>query len=498
MKRLIKGRLFIFAWLALVLALALGTDLWRRMPLPWVWLGELRDECFSNFDFPGLQWAWGLCFGVYLACFALVRWQSRGQRKTQLPTTPGGSSSVRETSSLLLTGLAIWAAAAYAFHHFEESATTDFAVFMGGITIAQAVSIFKGWSWSKEDACLLLADILGTLVLVLTMAVLLLSGARWHDSYRGAGRWSGPWTDPNRCGLMMGTGVVISLGLAAWYVGRRRWIPAILPLISAILLAGGLTRTYSRGSWLGTLLALAYLAFVWRNTGATRPRWLRWVGRNLSGLMVIGISVGVLAFWNFRESEQTLVRRTFSPANKNDFASQNRLAAYEGGLQIMADNPLLGLGWDTPKGIYNGFYESSRLVEGKAIELNDYFTLGMTLGIPALACFVWGIYRCFRIGEAPRNRENGPSAARQSSDKTRPTTRETDGPTRSIQWLEATCRAGVIVLLVGFWFERALCFISTGATFWMLLELGSVTGAKRENLAAHIHNPPHKLAGPQC
>ena len=34
------------------------------------------------------------------------------------------------------------------------------------------------------------------------------------------------------------------------------------------------------------------------------------------------------------------------------------------------------------------YYRPSGVVEGAAIELNDYFTLGMTLGVPALACFL--------------------------------------------------------------------------------------------------------------
>jgi len=36
----------------------------------------------------------------------------------------------------------------------------------------------------------------------------------------------------------------------------------------------------------------------------------------------------------------------------------------------------------------------------------------------------------------------------------------------------ATCRAGAVVLLVGFWFDGGLFKLATGATFWILLELG--------------------------
>jgi len=40
-------------------------------------------------------------------------------------------------------------------------------------------------------------------------------------------------------------------------------------------------------------------------------------------------------------------------------------------------------------------------------------------------------------------------------------------------WLRITCRAGAIVLLVGFFFDGGLFKLATGATFWILIELGS-------------------------
>jgi hypothetical protein len=43
-----------------------------------------------------------------------------------------------------------------------------------------------------------------------------------------------------------------------------------------------------------------------------------------------------------------------------------------------------------------------------------------------------------------------------------------------LDWLKATCRAGAIVLLVGFWFDGGLFKLATASTFWILLELGSV------------------------
>jgi hypothetical protein len=46
-------------------------------------------------------------------------------------------------------------------------------------------------------------------------------------------------------------------------------------------------------------------------------------------------------------------------------------------------------------------------------------------------------------------------------------------PPASDLW-QATCRAGAIVLLVGFWFDGGLFNLPTASMFWILLELGAV------------------------
>ena len=38
--------------------------------------------------------------------------------------------------------------------------------------------------------------------------------------------------------------------------------------------------------------------------------------------------------------------------------------------------------------------------------------------------------------------------------------------------LSAVCRAVAVDMLVGFWFDGGLFKLATGATFWVLLELG--------------------------
>ena len=447
------------------------------LPVPWSWLNEMRNGLFVTFDPPELQWLWALSCCGYLAWFAFFQW--RTDRRSELrPQAIYKWELFNENAKRAFpTILAVWATAVYLAHHSLEAATNDFAVFVAGITVGQAVA-----TWcltcrpSGDDNGLIQLSMLPCIIALLTLATLGDPHWRTGSSYRGAARWVGAWHDVNRSGLMMGTGIVIAVGLAVWCLefatiapvfGRQkaklgarckrwRWFPAVLLLAAAGMMAVRLVQTFSRGSWLGTLLGLGCLAYSWWKMPLDKPAWIQWARRNLLSLMVVGLSVGMLLFWNYRQTEERIVRRAFSAANQNDFAWRNRMAAYEGALQIMADRPLLGLGWDTPKLVYDNLYQPAKLAEGKALELNDYFTLGMSLGVPALACFA--AYVWLSLTDIPSYKIQQDNAA--------------IFPLLTSSWLRATCRAGVTVMLVGFWFERALCFMGTGVLFWTLLELG--------------------------
>jgi hypothetical protein len=52
-----------------------------------------------------------------------------------------------------------------------------------------------------------------------------------------------------------------------------------------------------------------------------------------------------------------------------------------------------------------------------------------------------------------------------------------------LELLPATCHAGAIVLLIGFWFDGGLFKLPMAATFWILLELGSVESALQKAAA---------------
>ena len=219
----------------------------------------------------------------------------------------------------------------------------------------------------------------------------------------------------------------------------------------------------------------------------------------------------MLALWNFRHTEQATARRAFSVANLNDFSWRNRVAAWEGALQMMAGKPFLGFGWNEPERVYDQFYRVPKVTESAALQMNDYFTLGTTLGIPALVCFlVYVGLSLTRDGPSPRSslpcgegeiqapvRRETDSLHAASGSRRREEAERAANPMRpprhlggdnaesnlgmsatdwqhcpTTDWLRVTCRAGAIVLLVGFWFDGGLFKLATASVFWILLELG--------------------------
>ena len=181
-------------------------------------------------------------------------------------------------------------------------------------------------------------------------------------------------------------------------------------------------------------------------------------------------------------------RRVVSVGNVNDFSWRNRLAACEGALQMMADKPWFGFGWNQPERVYDSFYRPARLTEGAAIQMNDYFMLGSTLGVPALLCFL--MYVGLSLGGSPKSKVQSPKseAGNQHPPIQSPVDAAQDaecgrqGAELSVRrtldfrlWTldsAAVCRAGAVVLLVGFWFDGGLFKLATAAPFWILLELG--------------------------
>ena len=463
-------------------------------------------------------------------------------------------------SELLLLIVCLISVACYSFNYKQASRSADALILIFGITAGR---LFSCWRCNAKEPCIIGYPILKVLI------VLLAVGACWQPEingtfqYRGEYRRSGPWDNPNTFGELMGVGVVMAVGMIVQGIRLKvqsserhltpalskneaeremnarniehptlntehrigasqtwRWMKVVLFLAAAGVMLFGLVKSHSRGAWVGALIASSYLIYqVFRFPDFQIVKPVQGVGKKWIPLALVLLSIGVMVFWNFRHTNHSTVRRAFSVGNANDFSWRKRLAAYEGALQMIADKPWFGLGWNQPEPVYDGFYRSPNVDEGMAIQVNDYFTLGTTLGIPALGCFLAYIWlsltrnaeRGTRKGKQEHRTSNKEhrtsneewgahaprvlcSASSRSTSTSHPQTEKRENeavgeppteaggtPTLPVneeeRLLRITCRAGAIVLLVGFFFDGGLFKLATGATFWILLELGAERGA---------------------
>lgn len=329
------------------------------------------------------------------------------------------------------------------------------------------------------------------------IVALLIFGVWWHlqvakGFYPGT-RWTGLWENPNIYGMLMGTGATLAVGLSAATkmaertslnkVGAERGSQGLVFKLlrvlacklyyffslAAVMMFVGLFMSYSRGAWLAAVCGLTWLIanleFRIQNPESKDSTVFSYIARLKANWLpagVIFLSVVILFFWSFRQTEWHPVHRALSVSNQNDFSWRNRITAWEGALQIITEHPWFGAGWNRPEVLYQNFYLPPKSSESGAIEMNDYLMLGATLGIPALFCF--GMYLWLSLARSV------PSGARNSG----LSTHNSEPSTCDLEWLQIVCHAGAIVLIVGFWFDGGLFKLPTAATFWILLELGSI------------------------
>jgi hypothetical protein len=324
-------------------------------------------------------------------------------------------------------------------------------------------------------------------VIISILIILLASSALWQPDglieyrYHGFQRWNGVWNTPNIFGMLMGLGVVLSLG--HFLLNVYLWIShkpltalrhsyadtaisdhvrkicrmkdlamSIIYLIAALLCGYGLFRSYSRGAWLGTISGLAYLAFsvlVAPQLSTNKNYWLK-SKRNLISLSIIGLSLILFIFFQFRFSEYRPLQRIYSVFDVNDFSWRNRIVAWKGSVYLIAEKPIFGFGWNQYELEYKKMLPQ-RLDDLDAIHLNDVLLIGITNGIPALICFL--VFIWLSLGH------NIKQSCKPFSSR------------YPILTVFTICRAGVIVLFISFIFNDGLFLLSVGPIFWMLIYL---------------------------
>lgn len=491
-----------FAGILLAVVFVMSTDYARQAPIDSDGLRQWRDELVALFNSRDIQLVEVGCLVAYILGFAVWRhWQLRRTTNYSKDTNRQGWGAselkglkelhrlnglhrLHEGREILRTGCLLIFCATAVGRFFagpsNPAGCTDAPVLLFGVVVGQALQFICLSRRNANEVLKLSEDILTACLILFTIAVFL-QPSWWHGfQYHGERRWQGIWWNPNTFGMLMAVGVVMALGMMnaegrMQNPERWRWAKLALCFAGAVVMGVGLVKSYSRGAWLGVALGLGYLAYravQW--PGYRESRLAGFLRRNWAPLGVLMVSVAVLGLWMRRDTENLPARRVLSVANVNDFSWRNRLVAYEGGLQMMGARPWFGFGWGQPKEVYEALYMPVNLDDGRAIDLNDYFRVGMTLGLPALVCFIAYLFLSLA---GPWGTGQPPSGAVGTS----PSPGEA-----AERWLSITCRAGLIVLLVGFWLQQGLFWLSLTVPFWVLLELAS-------SAEASSHNPLREL-----
>ena len=285
--------------------------------------------------------------------------------------------------------------------------------------------------------------------------------------YREARRATGLWNNPNAYGLLS---ACLSAACLAWLfriapwkqaasnnrrnernADRRAWL-LLLPLVPAAL---GMLRSYSRGAWLGFLVAMVWCGWVRfspvlralrsRARAGSIPERRRWLAIRLS--VVVVLAGGLSSLWFLKDFQNPLLRRVGTVANHTDRSWRNRVDAWVGAARMTAARPVTGWGLNQVDATYAREFKPAHLKETAAIQLNDSLTLAAGMGVPAVGLFLVLVGSRLRIAHQEINPDVAP----------------------------------LLVLLIGTWFDGVLFRIPLAVPFWVLLLTG--TGDLSEVLA---------------
>ncbi len=456
------------------------------------WSRSLFHEVMETVGSPETQWRVFLGCAAYFVIFAVFEVR-RFNRKASGPAAPVP----------WLIGTVFIAALSYALNYSAASISTQALVLVAGAALGQGV---KTWFGRREGGQEVF--VIATFSILTSVAFIWWGSAGTGFQYRGQARWSGPWDNPNIYGLLMGVGIVLAMGLllralqfeahkyrsdssrssgkpdAGKMAAKLWWCLKIGFLaVATAMMATGLVKSYSRGALIAVGCGLDFLGFqAVKGTFKEMSNMRRWIRLKMFVLALLIFAAGTLLFWQFRNTESVFFRRVFSMGNANDFSWRNRVAAWEGTLQMIAEKPWSGFGWNQSEPIYECYYRAGKVENGTVIQMNDYLLLGSTLGVPALACFIIYIWLSLAGRTRPEieelvEEENLTGNLRSGTcESPRMTSGGIAHPITAPEWFNTVCLAGAIVLLAGFWFDGGLFMMTTAVPFWILLGLGSRSG----------------------
>ena len=182
------------------------------------------------------------------------------------------------------------------------------------------------------------------------------------EGYRVSGRGDGIFGNPNDMALHLVT--VIPLTIALFFV-TRRFISQIVYVVSALVMISAVILTFSRGGFLGLLVASAFLAY--------KLGYRRRLTIAVAGVVVL-LTLLVLAPGNYPVRLASIFVPSLDPVGSADARRGELMRS----LYVALRHPLLGIGMGNyaPEMSYHGL-----------VTHNSYTQVAAEMGMAALYCY---------------------------------------------------------------------------------------------------------------
>lgn len=456
-----------------VLCVLLFSAFVRDIPLHGSGGALWRDEFVTMFDVQRQSWLCGYVLG-YLLLFVIANWSSFPPRRVEFSQFKNfGPLNSLWLANLLLIAMVGCFLIRYILQYTEAASGTDTLVFLVCAMLNQwLIWLIAGRRRDIVDETrknfMTLFVVFGCVSLLMAM-VNPQSNTIFHAQFRyhGSVRWSGIWKNPNIFGLLMSVALIFSIGRIWEAVKKQAFRSSVVWAILAIMTAASVIKSYSRGAWVAAVFGLVF--FAWNSLDSKAMREANPVTPSqplrLKTLVVWGLrgfAVGFILVCVIKiaaGAQVPLVQRSLSAFNERDFSSQNRLASYQDGINMLLDHSWLGYSWDDVIAIHNALYLQSGLSTGEALKLNDFLMFALRFGVPIFAMFLLYLWVWLSAGKNEVR-----------------TTQCTDGDI-------LLCRTATLMLAIGFLFTDGLFHLAPGGAFWLFLTLSfdfaaTVPGAK--------------------
>jgi O-antigen ligase len=273
------------------------------------------------------------------------------------------------------------------------------------------------------------------------------------------------------------------------FIGRGEGLRKLSSFLCIGIMGACLVLTWSRGAWLGLIFAALLFLFMWHR----RSMWLV-----LAGIASIPILPSILP--------ESIISRFTSIGNMADSSTSYRMYIWRASVEMIADNPLSGIG--IGEGAWNRLYPLYTYmgVEAAPHSHNLYLQIWLELGIAGLLVFVVFLFLLYQSGLTLFSRLSGDSELstpdlsgnllRQNLNEGTDITREMKRSKTQLRLSAAAPLCGIFAVLVQGMTDYAWYNYRLYLMFWLVCGLASayIRNGSSQIRTTYVNTSEHSSA----